>query len=176
MQFVAFLVVSDLLQWSLHNLLHRVPDLWEFHKVHRSVTNMDWVVSFHFHWMEIVVYKSLQAIPLALPGANYRSAFRVFVLGAAWGHFNHRNLDVGLGPLGYVLNNPRMHLWHHDPSTEGGAGLNFGIVFSVREWRFRTAYRPRERSPDRIGYPGRGEMPSGLRARLLWPLTRVRRT
>ena len=50
----------------------------------------------------------------------------VAVVSTVWGDLNHANLNVGLGPLGYVLNSPRMHLWHHDQSDEGGAAKNFG--------------------------------------------------
>ena len=39
-QFVVFLVFADLLQWGVHNLLHRVPWLWTFHRVHHSITTM----------------------------------------------------------------------------------------------------------------------------------------
>jgi len=173
-QFLAFLLVADLLQWCIHNLLHRVPWLWQFHKVHHSITTMDWIGNFRFHWVEALVYKMLQAIPLALLGAEHDAAFWVYVLGTGWGHFNHANLNVGLGPLGYVFNSPRMHLWHHDISDEGGTAKNFAIVFSLWDWIFRTAYWPRDRNPERIGYPGMEEMPAHLAGKLLWPLTRRR--
>jgi sterol desaturase/sphingolipid hydroxylase (fatty acid hydroxylase superfamily) len=42
-QFLAFLVLADFLQWCVHNLLHRVPWLWTLHKVHHSITAMDWI-------------------------------------------------------------------------------------------------------------------------------------
>ena len=64
-QFAAFLVLADFLQWCIHNLLHRVPWLWTFHKVHHSIDTMDWLGNWRFHWMEIVVYKALQWLPLA---------------------------------------------------------------------------------------------------------------
>jgi sterol desaturase/sphingolipid hydroxylase (fatty acid hydroxylase superfamily) len=34
-----------------------MPWLWEFHKVHHSIEELDWIGNFRFHWMEIVVYK-----------------------------------------------------------------------------------------------------------------------
>ncbi len=68
-QFAAFLLVSDLLQWCIHNLLHRVPWLWTFHKVHHSIDTTDWLGNWHFHWMEVLVYRSLQWLPLAWLGA-----------------------------------------------------------------------------------------------------------
>ena len=41
-QFALFFVISDFVQWCIHNLLHRVPFLWSFHKVHHSIHEMDW--------------------------------------------------------------------------------------------------------------------------------------
>ena len=170
-QFVVLLVVADFVQWCIHNLLHRVPWLWTFHKVHHAITTMDWIGNWRFHWMEILVYKSLQWLPLAWLGASPDAVFAVAVATTVWGDFNHANLDVGLGPLGYLLNSPRMHLWHHDQSSEGGAAKNFGIVFSLWDYVFGTAYWPRERSPERLGYPGMEEMPGTLTSEILWPLT-----
>jgi len=171
-QVAAFLVLADFLQWCIHNLLHRVPLLWTFHKVHHSITTMDWIGNWRFHWVEILVYKSLQWLPLAWLSASPAAVFAVAVVTTLWGDFNHANLDVGLGPLGYVFNSPRMHLWHHDQSSEGGVAKNFGIVLSVWDYLFRTAYWPRDRCPSRLGYPGDDEMPAGFSGQVLWPLTR----
>jgi sterol desaturase/sphingolipid hydroxylase (fatty acid hydroxylase superfamily) len=173
-QVVAFLVVGDFLQWCVHNLLHRVPALWTFHKVHHAITTMDFIGNFRFHWMEIVVYRSLLWLPLALLGASGEAAFVVAVVSTVWGDLNHANLNLGLGPLGYVLNSPRMHLWHHDQSDENGTAKNFGIVLSLWDFLFGTAYWPRNRSPRALGYPGIEEMPQGLLGELVWPLSRAR--
>lgn len=171
-QFAAFLVLSDFLQWCIHNLLHRVPWLWTFHKVHHSITTMDWLGNWHFHWMEILVYKSLQWLPLAWLGASPAAVFAVAVVSTIWGEFNHANLNVSLGPLGYVLNTPRMHLWHHDQSDEGGPAKNFGVIFSLWDFLFGTVHWPRDRDPSQLGYPGMSEMPQGLVGQLSWPLIR----
>jgi sterol desaturase/sphingolipid hydroxylase (fatty acid hydroxylase superfamily) len=153
-QVAVFLVVSDFLQWCVHNALHRVGFLWTFHKVHHAITTMDFIGNFRFHWMEIVVYKAAQWLPLALLGASGEAAFVVAVFGTFWGDLNHANLDVRLGPLDRVFNTPRMHLWHHDASDEGGVAKNFGIVLSCWDFLFGTAYWPRDRSPRQLGYPG----------------------
>jgi sterol desaturase/sphingolipid hydroxylase (fatty acid hydroxylase superfamily) len=172
LQVVVYLVVSDFLQWCVHNLLHRVPFLWQFHKVHHSVKAMDWAANFRFHWMELVVYRSLQYIPLLWLGGDFEPLLVVWVGATAWGHFNHANLDVGLGPLARVFNSPRMHLWHHDSSDEGGTAKNFGIVFSCWDFLFGTAYWPRDRAPAEIGYPGDAEMPRDVPHQMTFPLGR----
>jgi sterol desaturase/sphingolipid hydroxylase (fatty acid hydroxylase superfamily) len=88
-----------------------------------------------------------------------------------WGDLNHSNLPLDLGLAGYVLNSPRMHLWHHDRSDEGGVAKNFGIMLSLWDFLFRTAYWPRNRSPLALGYPTVGRMPADLFGQLLFPLT-----
>ncbi|MEX1026034.1 MAG: sterol desaturase family protein [Planctomycetota bacterium] len=173
-QFVVFLVVSDFLQWCVHNLLHRVPLLWQFHKVHHSVARMDWAANFRFHWIEVVVYRSLLFVPLGLLGGNVEPLFAVAVFATFYGHLNHANLKLQFGPLRYVLNGPEMHMWHHDASREGGVAKNFAIVFSAWDWLFRTAYWPRDRAPARLGYEGDAEMPPDLPRQLVFPLFRRR--
>jgi sterol desaturase/sphingolipid hydroxylase (fatty acid hydroxylase superfamily) len=173
-QFAAVLLLADFLQWCIHNLLHRVSWLWTFHKVHHSVTTMDWLGNWRFHWMEILVYRGLQWLPLAWLGASPSAVFWAAVASTIWGDLNHANLDVDLGPLGYLLNSPRMHLWHHDRSSEGGPAKNFGVVFSAWDFLFGTAYWPRRRSPEGLGYPGMEEMPQSFAGEVLWPVTRPR--
>ncbi len=171
-QAAIFFVVSDFMQWCVHNLLHRVPFLWSFHKVHHSIHDMDWAGNFRFHWVEIVVYKSLQYVPLLYLGGDSAPLLLVYVFGTFWGHFNHANVNLGIGPLAYIFNSPRMHLWHHDASDEGGVAKNFGIVLSLWDWLFGTAYWPRDRAPERIGYPNDEELPRLLPLQLLFPLTK----
>ena len=161
-QFVAFLVLADFLQWCIHNLLHRVPWLWTFHKVHHSITTMDWIGNWRFHWVEIVVYKSLQWLPLAWLDASPEAVFAVAVVTTVWGDFNHANLDVGLGPLGYLLNSPRMHLWHHDQSSEGGVAKNFGIVLSVWDYHLRHGLLAARAKSRATRLPGHGGDADGL--------------
>lgn len=173
-QVLVLFLVADFLQWVVHNLLHRVPLLWQFHKVHHSIHRMDWAGNLRFHWVELIVYRSLLYLPLALLGGEPSAIFAVAVFTTAWGHFNHANLDVDLGPLGYVFNSPAMHLWHHDASEEGGLTKNLAVVLSLWDWLFGTAYWPRDRSPARIGYSRDEEMPDDLPRQLVFPLLRRR--
>ena len=82
-QLVVAFVAIDFIQWSIHNLLHRVPALWEVHKVHHSIQTMDFWGSMRFHFGEILVYKSLQYMPLALLGFDGRALFVLAVASTA---------------------------------------------------------------------------------------------
>jgi sterol desaturase/sphingolipid hydroxylase (fatty acid hydroxylase superfamily) len=164
------IVVLDFLQWCIHNLLHRVPFLWSFHKLHHGVRDgeMDWIVSFRFQWTEVVVYKAALVMPLAWMGFSVEAMWIQAVVGTAIGHLNHANLPWTYGPLRYVLNNPAMHIWHHD---HDGPATNFGIVLSCWDWIFGTAQMP-DHPPAKLGYPGMEELPDDFFGQQVWQLGR----
>ena len=87
-------VVRDFIQWWIHRLLHYVPWLWEFHKVHHSVKQMGFAAHLRYHWMENVVYRTLEYLPLALLGIGLYDFFVIHLFTLAVGHFNHSNLSV----------------------------------------------------------------------------------
>ncbi|MEN0049412.1 MAG: sterol desaturase family protein [Bacteroidota bacterium] len=88
------MLVRDFIQWWIHRLLHRVDWLWEFHKVHHSVEQMGFAAQLRYHWMENVVYRTLEYIPLALLGIGLYDFFIIHIFALAWGHYNHANISV----------------------------------------------------------------------------------
>jgi len=88
------MIIRDFIQWWIHRLLHRVPWLWEFHKVHHSVEQMGFAAQLRYHWMENVVYRSIEYIPLALMGIGLYDFFVIHIFALGWGHFNHANISV----------------------------------------------------------------------------------
>lgn len=94
---VGFLL-RDFVQWWTHRLLHRVEFLWEFHKVHHSVEQMGFAAHLRYHWMENVVYRTLEYIPLALIGVSLYDFFIIHIFTLAVGHYNHSNITVK-GPV-----------------------------------------------------------------------------
>lgn len=173
-QIVVALFVVDFVQWGVHNLLHRVTPLWSLHKVHHSIVDgeMDFIVSFRFHWMEVVIYKSFLYVPLAFFGFGMEAIFFHAAFGTLIGHLNHANLHITWGPLRYLLNSPAMHIWHHDYEGDEKTTKNFGIIFSVWDWIFGTAYMPAQ-PPARLGYAGVEQMPRDFFAQAAWPLSAV---
>jgi sterol desaturase/sphingolipid hydroxylase (fatty acid hydroxylase superfamily) len=170
-QLAVAIVGLDLIQWSVHNLLHRVGGLWKFHQVHHSIVQMDWIGVMRFHWMEVIVYKSAQYLPLVVMGFSPTALLIFAVFGTFMGHFNHSNLRWRIGPLGYLLNNPRMHIWHHHLEPDHPVLINFGINFSLWDWIFGTAHQP-DHPPAALGVPPDSRPPEALWRQLLWPLGR----
>lgn len=156
-------VFSDFFSYWVHRLLHRIPILWEFHKVHHSVAEMGFAAHLRYHWMENVVYKTLKYIPLALIGFNPQDMFFVFIFELAWGHFNHANFTIPLGPLKYIFNNPKMHIWHHAKDIpEGRYGINFGLTLSVWDYIFGTDYIPYDGKDIVLGFEGVEDFPENF--------------
>jgi sterol desaturase/sphingolipid hydroxylase (fatty acid hydroxylase superfamily) len=175
LQFTVFLVLRDFLEWGVHNLLHRVPWLWEFHKLHHSIEELDWIGNMRFHWMEIIVYKSLTYLPLVMLGVRDDVILPIAIVTTLIGHLNHSNLNISWGPLRYLINSPRMHVWHHDLIQRGQHGKNFAVVFSLWDWLFGTAYMPPAGQPARLGFDRMEEFPQSLPQRLLYPFLQPRR-
>ncbi len=96
-------VVRDFVQWWTHRLLHQVNFLWEFHKVHHSVEQMGFAAHLRYHWMETVVYRSIEYIPLALLGIGLYDFFIIHIFTLAIGHYNHSNLTVSGRVTGSLL-------------------------------------------------------------------------
>lgn len=160
---VGFLV-RDFVQWWTHRLLHKVPFLWEFHKVHHSVEQMGFAAHLRYHWMENVVYRSIEYLPLALIGVGLRDFFIIHIFTLAVGHFNHSNLKLNLGPLKYIFNNPQMHIWHHayNLPEERRNGVNFGLTLSVWDYIFKTNYIPHDGKDIKLGFPGMESFPDSF--------------
>ncbi|MEL7533772.1 MAG: sterol desaturase family protein, partial [Bacteroidota bacterium] len=151
----------DFVQWNVHRLLHAVPFLWEFHKVHHSVEQMGFAAHLRYHWMETIVYRSLEYLPLAMIGFGIDDFFTVYIFTLAVGHFNHSNIRVPLGPLKYIFNNPQMHIWHHahDLPETHPRGINFGLTLSIWDYLFGTAVIPHDGKDIKLGFPGRESFP-----------------
>lgn len=143
-QFAILFILYDFIQWCVHVTLHRVPWLWKFHKVHHSVTEMGFAAHLRFHWMETFFYKSTLFVVLSLVGFGLDDLFFMHIFNIAIGHLNHANLNLDYGPLKYILNNPKMHIWHHAKTVPDSHphGINFGITLSIWDYIFGKAYIP----------------------------------
>jgi sterol desaturase/sphingolipid hydroxylase (fatty acid hydroxylase superfamily) len=171
LQIPVFLLVKDFTEYLIHYLLHATPLLWRFHRFHHTIETLDWAGNFRFHWMELVVYDALKWLPMLLLTPRPEVLLGVGIFATLWGHLNHANLRIDWGPLRYLLNSPRMHVWHHDYQLHGRFGQNFAVIFSFWDWLFGTAYFPYEQEgPRRLGFPGMERFPRSLPARLFYPL------
>ena len=169
-QCIVLVLAFDFAQWSIHNLLHRVPLLWRIHRVHHSIETMDWIGNWRFHGLEVLVYRALLYPMAALFGFSGEAMFVYGVFSTFMGHLTHANLRVPLGPLKYVLNGPDMHAWHHAHPEAGPENCNFGIALSVWDWMFGMAFLPEGERPRRLGFAGVERFPRNFVTQAAAPL------
>ncbi len=171
-QLLTLFILRDFIHWNVHRLLHRVPALWEFHKVHHSVEQMGFAAHLRFHWMETIVYRTIEYIPLAMIGFGIQEFLLVHLFALAVGHFNHSNIRVPLGPFKYIFNNPQMHIWHHAKHLPSKTGVNFGISLSLWDYIFGTHYIPKDGRDEKLGFDDMDKFPSKLKDQLIYGIRR----
>ena len=156
--------VGDFIGYWRHRIQHS-PLLWPAHAIHHSDTAMTWFTLVRMHpidragsMVDTILLAALGFPPWAL-GVNV--AVRHF-----YGYFIHTDAPWTLGKLGWVMNSPAMHRWHHARDIEGG-GSNFATVFSVFDRLFGTYYQP---GPCTAPLGVREDMGRGVIGQYLYPL------
>ncbi len=173
-QLLLIFVLRDFMQWGIHRLYHHVGWMWEFHKVHHSTKQMGFAALLRYHWMENILYRTLEYIPLAMIGFGITDFFIVHIFTLVTGQLGHANLNIPLGPLRYLLNGPQMHLWHHAkdfPATHPH-GFNYGITLSVWDYLFKTNYWPHDDENLPVGLP-EPDFPEDFIGQTIIPFRRI---
>lgn len=166
-----FFIVSDFVQWNTHRLLHRFDFFWNFHKVHHSVKEMGFAAHLRYHWMEPVVYKSLLYIPMAIIGGfSVEDVFIVHFIAITIGHLNHANLGWDYGVFKYIINNPKMHIWHHSKEMPRKYGANYGISLSLWDYLFKSNYIPKDGKDIVLGFEEDEQFPDSFLKQEAYPL------
>jgi sterol desaturase/sphingolipid hydroxylase (fatty acid hydroxylase superfamily) len=175
-QLLIMFVIADFIQWLVHIQLHKNPYLWEFHKIHHSVKEMSFAAQFRFHFMETVIYKTAQYVPLAMIGFGIQEFFIVHMLGVLVGHLNHANLGWSYGVFGKIINNPKMHIWHHSKELPESHpyGMNFGLTLSLWDYLFGTAYVPKDGKNINLGFEGVDEYQTNFWSQLKRPFQKLK--
>lgn len=170
-QLLLMFILADFIQWNVHRQLHKRPWLWEFHKIHHSVKEMGFAAQFRFHFMETIIYKSAQYIPLAIIGFGIKEFFVIHMFAVFIGHLNHANVDWDYGRLGYLFNNPKMHIWHHARRlpAERPYGVNFGLSLSLWDFLFGTAWTPQKVDNVDLGFEGDEYFPENFAGQTMIP-------
>lgn len=117
-QFIVYVVLMDGLAWLLHRLFHAVPALWRLHAVHHAAPSLNPLTTTRVHLLEILPKRIVMWAPLAILGEPTVTLAWFIALDGFWGFLVHSGLRVRLGPLRYLVVEPRYHQLHHarDPA------------------------------------------------------------
>lgn len=156
-------LAQDLGNWTVHFLFHKVPLLWEFHKVHHCPAVLTPITDKQFHPLEIVA-KGVGAALFVGPvigAVNYAfltgvQEFRIFDVALLtlvfnlFGNFRHSHIWIPFPRwLSYVVSSPAMHQIHHS-QAEKHWDRNFAVLLSVWDFLAGAIYIPDTR--ERIDY------------------------
>ena len=155
--------------WFNHWLSHKVPFLWEFHKVHHTAEVLTPLTNFRVHPVYMVIFANILALSTAIANGfghywfgdtTYQYALNdtniILVLFIhAYVHLQHSHMWIAFrGVLGRIFISPAHHQVHHSDNP-AHFNTNYGSCLALWDWLFGTLYVPaREREVHRFGVPG----------------------
>lgn len=149
---VCVLLFGHVTFYVAHYACHKVPMLWQFHKVHHSSLNLDSFSTSRFH----VFDKTLFAAPYLCLVTYFQPdpgiVFLFIALNDFWGRYSHGNISDPHW-IGYFMSNPKYHRWHHSNHPDA-IDKNFAAEFNFLDWIFGTAYYPKDKVPEDFGFEG----------------------
>jgi len=134
-----FYVLYDFATYISHVLMHKIPFLWNVHKLHHSATEMNIVTGSR----ESLAERAFKYIPviflvsLALGFRSPEAALAVIVIRTVIDLLQHSDLPWDYGVFGHIIASPRFHRFHHTNNAED-VDSNYGDIFSVWDYLFRT--------------------------------------
>ncbi|HKW18869.1 MAG TPA: sterol desaturase family protein [Terriglobales bacterium] len=151
MIFIPLFIHDFWFYWS-HRIEHRIPFLWEFHKIHHSDELMNTTTWARDHFLQeswrafFSVFTLGLFVDLRLAEAG-KAAFYSTMFLVALSMFYHSAIRVELPWLDYILVTPKVHRIHHSIEVEHH-NKNFADALPLFDIVFGTFERPvREEFP-----------------------------
>jgi len=154
---VVIFISEDITRFFLHVFYHRIPWLWEFHKVHHSAEVLTLLTLYRTHPVEIVISRTASVLVLGsvtgifvflFPGKL--SSIEIlgvdalgFLFNAVGANLRHSHIPLSFGKANRWVISPVMHQVHH--SKRGiHHDKNFGSCFSIWDRVYGSYYVPRK--------------------------------
>jgi sterol desaturase/sphingolipid hydroxylase (fatty acid hydroxylase superfamily) len=142
-------VLLDYTLYLWHVLTHKVPFLWNFHRVHHADRDLQASTAIRFHFGEMTLSVPFRAAQIALIGVSPRSLEIWQTLLFISIFFHHSNVRLPKKfeeQLEYLLVTPRLHGIHHSiEEREMNSNWSSGLSLWDRLHRtFRNDVRQRE--------------------------------
>jgi sterol desaturase/sphingolipid hydroxylase (fatty acid hydroxylase superfamily) len=151
--------------WLNHYLSHRVPFLWEFHRVHHTATVLTPLTNFRVHPVYTFIFFNILAISTAIANGigNYmfgETAYQyalsdtniiLVIFIHTYVHLQHTELWIPFrGALGRVFMSPAHHQVHHS-TNPAHFDKNLGSCLALWDWMFGTLYVP-GKEPEKLSF------------------------
>jgi len=141
--FITMFILVDFLNWLGHIILHKVPFLWKFHKIHHAQEELGFGSTRHFHWMEYLVFKPLLFIPFSFMGVLVQEyiIFQIWI-SYTFTFLSHSNIKFNWGFLKYIFITPETHYWHHAKNVKSKHSVNFASILCIWDQLFGYFHLP----------------------------------
>jgi len=165
--------VGDFFYYWYHRTWHKVPFLWQSHKLHHIDTSLEVITVGRQSWTEIGL-PFLTGLPVAvifkLDAVNYFAAgvsgAVIALLSMAWGPLFHANIKLHLGRASFLFNNPQLHRVHHSRLPQH-RDKNFANYYPIWDVVFGTYYEPSRDEYPPTGVEGEQEITSFVEAQFV---------
>jgi sterol desaturase/sphingolipid hydroxylase (fatty acid hydroxylase superfamily) len=162
---ITLFVVDDFLRWVMHYIFHRVPELWEFHKVHHSAEVLNFATAERHHPVEVLISAAVLTTALGVVNGLFIAFFgdkvtvstiagaNVFLVAfnLVGGALRHSPFWITFGPnVEKWIISPAMHQIHHSDKPEH-YDRNMGGSLAVWDRLFGTLHIPRGREIEGFG-------------------------
>lgn len=162
---LALFLADDFTRYLVHRLMHRVPALWELHKVHHSAEVMTPLTLYRVHPIESALNQLRGVLALgvvtglfawAVPGRlDAWSILGVDAIGFVWtvagANLRHSHVWLSFGAsLERVFISPAQHQLHHARDPVLGSS-NYGSILALWDWAGGSLTVAAGRRPPRIG-------------------------
>jgi sterol desaturase/sphingolipid hydroxylase (fatty acid hydroxylase superfamily) len=155
---VAVFLAYEFAYWLDHYLAHKIPFLWEFHRVHHTAETLTPLTALRVHPVSSVVFYNITALTVglvhgvvsyliasgeqfALGGSNLIMVAFIFVTF----HLQHSHVWIAFtGFWGRILASPAHHQIHHSQNP-ADFGKNLGAGLALWDWVFGTLRLPNKK-------------------------------
>jgi sterol desaturase/sphingolipid hydroxylase (fatty acid hydroxylase superfamily) len=160
--------LGDLWYYWWHRMQHKIPMLWELHKLHHSDENLNATTIYRSHFLEPAGQALVRGLTIGLvfdvtqaPQTVLAVVAGGFLL-ALWDYFIHANVRIDcLHRLLPFFSTPQYH-WIHHSKLPQHRDTNFSIWLPIFDMAFGSYYHP---AVDE--YPPTG-LSSGEKIESLW--------
>lgn len=161
---VLLFVVYDFGRWAAHTLLHEVPLLWQFHKVHHSAEVLTPFTAYRVHPLDLLLTHSIPVLtttpvtaaflylfPDAVNAYTFLGAHFLLGFSGLLANLKHWQVWITYGPLNRWLISPAHHQIHHSAEARH-FGKNRGFEIALWDRLYGSLYvPPREKLQFKMG-------------------------
>lgn len=152
---ISLSILNDFMTYVIHLLFHKIPFLWEFHKIHHSATSMSPFTQYRLHPIELLAnnIKGILVFGITTGVFDYLSEHQISkwtYLGVnvfsfafyTWGaNLRHSHVKLKFfNFLEYIFISPLQHQVHHSDNPKH-FDKNLGSRLALWDWMFGTLIR-----------------------------------